>query len=98
MCGKIDIEVIGVDPPCKRCATTQKNAEQAIAILKAEGLKVTLKKLNITSKDVVSRYGFIPSPAVAVNGQVRVAGRIPSPSEIAKVIREGRLAASSQSE
>jgi len=86
--GKIDIEVIGVDPPCKRCATTQKNTEQAISLLKAEGLEVALEKLNITSKDVVSRYGFIPSPAVAINGQVRVAGRIPSPSEIAKMIRE----------
>jgi len=36
----------------------------------------------------VSRYGFIPSPAVAINGQVRVAGRIPSLGEITKMIRE----------
>ena len=84
----IVVEVIGVDPPCKRCAATQKNAEQAISKLKAKGIEATLKKLNIASKEVISKDGIILSPALAINGQVRVAGRIPNPDEILRIIKE----------
>ncbi|MGQ9543119.1 MAG: thioredoxin family protein [Candidatus Bathyarchaeia archaeon] len=82
------VEVIGVDPPCKRCAATQNNAEKAASILKSEGIEVTVKKLDIASKETVSKYGVILSPALAVNGKVRVAGRIPSPEEIVRIIKE----------
>lgn len=81
------VEVIGVDPPCKRCAATHKNAEEAAALLRKEGVEVKVQKLNITSKEVVAKYGVLLSPAVAVNGQVRVAGRIPSADEITRIIR-----------
>ena len=83
----ITVEVIGVDPPCKRCATTQNNAEQAAAKLKEEGIDVTVKKRNIASKEVIMQYGIILSPALAVNGKVRVAGRIPSPDEIVRIVK-----------
>ncbi len=82
------VEVIGVDPPCKRCATTQKNAEEAAKILRELGIEVDVKKLNIVSKDVLSKYGVILSPALAINDQIRVAGRIPNPEEIIRIIKE----------
>ncbi|MGB6680673.1 MAG: thioredoxin family protein [Candidatus Bathyarchaeia archaeon] len=82
------IEVIGVDPPCKRCATTQQNVEQAANELRNEGLEVTTKKLDISSKDTISKYGIILTPAIALNGKVRVAGRIASSDEIIKIIKE----------
>lgn len=82
------IEVIGVDPPCKRCATTQKNAEEAAKRLRELGIEVDVKKLNIVSKDVISKYGVILSPALAINDQIRVAGRIPNPEEIIGIIKE----------
>jgi hypothetical protein len=82
------VEVIGVDPPCKRCAATQKNAEEAASKLGKEGIEVTVRKLDISAKETISRYGVILSPAIAVNGKVRVAGRIPSPDEIAKIIKQ----------
>ena len=88
MSGKIDIEVIGPDPPCKRCATTQKNAEEAASKLRKEGTEVTVRKLDISAKETISKYGVILSPAIAVNGIVRVAGRIPSPDEIVRIITE----------
>jgi uncharacterized protein YcbX len=83
----VEVEVIGVDPPCKRCATTQKNAEQAISKLKKDGIEASLKKLDISSREAISRYGVILSPAVAINGQIKVAGRIPSSDEIIKIIK-----------
>ena len=82
------IEVIGVDPPCKRCATVQQNAERAANELRNEGLEVTTKKLDISSKDTTSKYGIILSPAIALNGKVRIAGRITSSDEIIKIIKE----------
>jgi len=82
------VEVIGVEPPCKRCAATHKNVEEAASKLKSEGIDVTIRKLNIASKETISKYGVILSPALAVDGKVRVAGRIPSPEEIIKIIKE----------
>ncbi|WP_455368689.1 thioredoxin family protein [[Eubacterium] cellulosolvens] len=82
------IEIIGVDPPCKRCATTQKNAERAANELRNEGLEITTKKLDVSSKDTISKYGIILSPAIALNGKVRVAGRIVSSDEIINIIKK----------
>jgi len=81
------VEVIGVEPPCKRCAITKKNAEEAVVELKKEG-DSGYQTLDIASKETVSKFGIILSPAVAVNGKVRVAGRIPNTDEIVKIIKE----------
>jgi len=88
---KVVLEVIGVDPPCKRCAATHKNTEEAASRLREDGADVSVQKLNIASKEVVSKYGVILSPALAVNGQVRIAGRIPSPDEIVRVVKQSGL-------
>ena len=88
MSKNVVVEVLGVDPPCPRCSATQKNAEQAVSQLKAEGIDAIVKKLNIVSKEAISKYGIVLSPALAVNGQVRVAGRIPNPDEIVKIIKD----------
>lgn len=81
------IEVIGVNPPCKRCAAVEENAKQAAEKLKNEGIEVTIKKLDIASKEVIAKYGVLLSPALAVNGKVRVAGRIPTREEIIKLVK-----------
>lgn len=82
------IDVIGVDPPCKRCAAAHRNAEEAASRLRKEGVEVTVQKLNIASKEAISRYGVLLSPALAVDGQVMIAGRIPSPNEITRIIKQ----------
>lgn len=85
---KVILDVIGVDPPCKRCAATHGNAEEAASQLRKEGVEVTIQKLNIASKEVIAKYGVLLSPALAVDGQVRVAGRIPNPNEITRIVRQ----------
>lgn len=45
-------------------------------------------KLDIASKDVVKRYGTLMSPAVAVNGTVKIMGRVPESEEVEKLLRE----------
>jgi len=84
------IEVIGVNPPCKRCIDTQKNVEHAVSHLKGEGIDVSVKKLTAASKEVILKYGVILTPALAVNGQLKVSSRIPHTDEIVKIIKESK--------
>ncbi|MEM2901437.1 MAG: thioredoxin family protein [Candidatus Bathyarchaeia archaeon] len=85
---EINVEVIGVNPPCKRCDATWRNVEKAASTLRSEGFEVSVKKLDIASKDVVKRYGALMSPAVAVNGTVKIMGRVPESDEVEKILRE----------
>lgn len=84
---ELKVEVIGVEPPCKRCQTTLKNVEEAASILKTEGITIQKSKLNIASKDVITKYGALVSPAVAVNGVVKIVGRVPDKKEVEKILR-----------
>jgi len=84
---KVHVEVIGVDPPCKRCDATWKNVEKGALTVKLEGIEVTMKKLDIMSKDVISRYGPIASPALALNGVVKIMGRVPDVKEVEALLK-----------
>jgi hypothetical protein len=84
----VNVEVIGVNPPCARCDVTWKNTEKAVAVVKAEGIDATMKKLDIVSKDVIQKYGALVSPALALNGVVKIMGRVPDPNEIVRLLRE----------
>ncbi len=85
---EVNVEVIGPHPPCPRCTALLRNAEKAASSLKSEAIEVTVKKVDIASKDVVSKYGIIMSPALALNGTVKVMGRIPDVKEVERLIRE----------
>ncbi len=81
------VEVIGVEPPCKRCQATLKNVEEAASVLRASGIDVHVSKLNMASKDVIAKYGAVVSPALAVNGVVRIVGRVPDKKEVERILR-----------
>jgi len=85
---EIKVEVIGVDPPCMRCQAARKAVEKAAERLKANGITVHIEKANIMSKEVVKRYGALVSPAIAINGTVKIMGRVPSEDEIERLLRE----------
>jgi len=83
----ITVEVIGVDPPCKRCQATLKNVEEAASALKASGFDIRVSKLNMVSKDVIAKYGVVVSPSLAVNGVVRIVGKVPDIKEVERILR-----------
>lgn len=85
---EVYIEVFGPDPPCARCHAVWKNVEKAASTLKQEGVEVMMKRLDIMSKDAISKYGVLMSPALALNGTVKTMGRIPDASEVERLIRE----------
>ena len=72
------IQVLGAGPLCKEMA---ENAESAA---KALGLSCEIEK--ITDIDAIISFGIMMTPALAIEGQVRIAGRVPSVSEIQKIL------------
>lgn len=85
---EVTIEVIGPDPPCMRCQAVKKVAEKVAEKFKQSGIPVKVVKANIISKEIVSKYGVLISPAMAINGVVKFMGRIPSEPEVEKSLRE----------
>jgi small redox-active disulfide protein 2 len=85
---EVKVEVIGPEPACMRCQAAKKAVEKAAEKLRQAGIAVRVEKVNIISKEIVNRYGVLVSPAVAVNGVVKIMGRIPKEEEIERLIKE----------
>lgn len=88
MTTKVLVEVFGADPPCARCHNTHKNVEEAAKAFEAEGVEIQIEYKPILSPDVISKYGALVSPAVAIDGVVRIMGSVPSSKQIESLIRQ----------
>jgi len=77
----MELKVLGTG--CPKCRKVYANAQRAIADL---GINVKLEK--VEAIDEILRYGVMMTPAVAINGRVRVSGRIPSVEELKKWLQE----------
>ena len=66
------------------CAKCEKLAELAKQAAEAAGIEYTLEKV----KDIndILAFGVMSTPALAVDGTVKVMGRIPSADEIKKFL------------
>lgn len=84
----VNVEVIGVDPPCARCRKTEENARKAAAKLEDEGYRIKVEKLSITAKETISKYGVLMSPAIAVNGTVKIMGKVLDVGVIERLLRQ----------
>lgn len=77
----IKVEVLGAG--CKRCQALYADAEQAIA---ETGVSAELSK--VEALDQIMGYGVLMTPALVIDGEVKVAGKAPKPAEIAGWLRE----------
>ena len=57
------------------CAKCRKLTEQAEAAAQALGLDYTIEK--VTDLQQIMQFGVMMTPALAVDGKVKVAGRVP---------------------
>lgn len=71
----IDIKILG--PGCKKCLET---ADIIRMVAKEHGLPAQIEKIGNTER--IAEYGVLLTPAVVINGDVKCAGRIPSPDEV----------------
>ena len=69
------LQVLG--PGCPKC---KKLAENAEAAAKALGLDYQLEKVTEISK--IMAFGVMMTPALAVDGEVKVVGKVPTVEEI----------------
>ncbi|MEM2312930.1 MAG: thioredoxin family protein [Candidatus Nezhaarchaeales archaeon] len=85
---EVKVEVIGTEPACMRCQAARKAVDKAVEKLRKLGVVVKVEKVNIMSKETVQKYGVLVSPAIAVNGAVKIMGRVPSSEEVEKLLME----------
>jgi len=73
------VQVLG--PGCAKCEKLKHNAEEAVA---QSGVEATVQK--ITDINVITGFGVMMTPALAIDGEVKLVGKVPSPEEIAKLL------------
>jgi small redox-active disulfide protein 2 len=75
------VKVLG--PGCANCARLTALAEQALAEL---GFDATVEK--VTDYAEIARYGVMATPALVVDDEVVMAGRIPALSSLKQTLGE----------
>lgn len=73
------IQILGTG--CRKCALLAETAENA-----AKSLGITYSLEKVTSLDEIAAFGVMFTPAMVVDGVVKVAGRVPSPEETKKLL------------
>ena len=73
------IQVLG--PGCPKCKKMEEIARQAVSEL----TDVYLVE-KVTDIEKITRLGVAATPALVVNGYVKVTGRVPSPEEMKKIL------------
>ena len=73
------IEVVG--PGCGRCIATEKNVKEAVGQL---GIQAEIVK--VTDVAEFAKKGVMFTPAVIINGQIKISGKVPTVEEIKKII------------
>ena len=81
-------EVLGPNPPCYRCIALKDNVDAVARKLRAEGMEVEVKRLDIISREVLRKYGLLLSPVLAVNEVVVTMGWIPDKEIVEEILRE----------
>jgi len=80
----IHIEVIGLDPPCKKCTQLLENAKEAVA---QAGIEAEVIKCWTLSPEIRDKYGLLLSPALAIDGMVVAQGKVYQPERIAGLLK-----------
>ena len=73
------IEVVG--PGCQRCITTEQNVKEAI-----KQLDIAAEITKVTNVAEFAKKGVMFTPAVIVDGEVKISGRVPTVDEIEKFL------------
>lgn len=73
------IEILGTG--CKKCETLAANAKAAADKL---GLAYELVKVRDLSK--IAQFGVLVTPALAIDGEVKFAGKVPSEAELTSLL------------
>jgi small redox-active disulfide protein 2 len=73
------IQILGIG--CAKCKKLAENAESA-----AKELKLEFKVEKVTDINEITKLGVMITPALVVDGEVKVVGKVPSAEEIKKML------------
>jgi small redox-active disulfide protein 2 len=73
------LQILGTG--CPKCKKLAENTETAA---KALGVEYRIEK--VTDINEIMKFGVMLTPALAVDGQVKVVGKVPTPDEIKKML------------
>ncbi len=75
------IQILGTG--CPKCKKLAENAEIAA---KALGIEYEIEK--VTDINEIMKFGVVMTPALAVDGEVKFVGKVPSPDEIKGLLQQ----------
>ncbi len=75
----IKIQILGTG--CPKCKKLAENAEAAAKTL---GIEYEMDK--VTDINDIMKFGVMVTPALAVDGEVKIVGKVPSPEEIEELL------------
>ncbi len=78
------IEVIGLEPPCKKCNELLDNAKRAIA---ETGIEAEVVKKWTLSEEIRQKYGLLLSPALVIEGVVVAQGKVYKKERIVNLLQ-----------
>lgn len=81
--GAMKIEILGTG--CPKCKKVAENVEKAVKELGIEAEIAKVQEIN-----EIMKRGVMLTPALAIEGEVKSSGKIPSTDEIKKWIEEKR--------
>ncbi len=73
------VQILGTG--CPKCEKLKKNAEEAVQQL---GMQAQVEK--VTDINVIVGFGVMATPALAIDGEVKSAGKVLSAEEIKKFL------------
>ncbi len=80
----LNIEVIGLDPPCRKCTELLENVKAAVALA---GVEARVAKKWTLSEEIRGKYGLLLSPALAIEGVVVAQGKVFRTERILALLR-----------
>jgi len=80
----IHIEVIGLEPPCKKCNELLEHAKKAV---QETGIDAEVVKKWTLSEEIREKYGLLLSPALVIDGVVVAQGKVYKAERIAGLLR-----------
>lgn len=78
------IEILGTG--CPKCKKLNELTEEAV-----NELEVSVEIIKVTDINKIIEYGVMMTPALVIDGNVKVVGRMPSKQEIIKWIEEKNI-------
>lgn len=75
----IKIQILGTG--CAKCQKLLKNAQEA-----ADELGIDYELVKVTDIKDIATFGVMMTPALAVDGEVKLVGKVPDPETLKKVL------------